>query len=109
MDFVKIKNDKRAEALYFYENNWKVYREFAMKEGYIRSFHLLKVKSEEGSDFDLILITEYASEAQFKQSEERFNAIIKATRPNGPKLLDDVKPADFRTTVFSKIAESDSP
>jgi hypothetical protein len=37
MDFVKIKDNKRAEALFFYENNWKVYRDIALEEGYIKS------------------------------------------------------------------------
>jgi len=41
MDFVKIKNDKKTEALYYYENNWKVYREVAVERGLIHSYQLV--------------------------------------------------------------------
>ena len=30
IDFVKIKEGKKTESLYFYENNWKVYRDIAL-------------------------------------------------------------------------------
>jgi len=106
MDFVKVKNGKTAEAAFFYENNWKVYREIALKKGFIRSYRLLKTEPESGSDFDLILVTEYADAEQLKLSEERFNAIIKEINPGAPKLLNGVAPADFRQILFSKKAET---
>ena len=37
-EFVKIKNNHREEAVFYYENNWKVLREAAVKKGYIHSF-----------------------------------------------------------------------
>lgn len=56
--------------------------------------------------FDIILITEYADSVQLRLGEERFQKIIKETRPNGPRLLNEHKPADFRQNVFTKQAES---
>jgi hypothetical protein len=106
MDFVKVKNAKTAEATFFYENNWRVYREIALKKGFIRSYRLLQTELEGGPDFDLILITEYADAEQLKLSEERFNTIIKEINPGPPKLLNGVPPADFRQFVFSKKAET---
>jgi len=38
---VKIKNEKRAEALYFYENNWKILRENAPEKGIIHYLNFL--------------------------------------------------------------------
>ncbi len=106
IDFVKIKDGKRAEAMFFYENNWKKYRDAALAKGFIRSYELLANTSDKVKDYDLLLITEYADENQFRQSEDRFNQIIKEVAPQGPKLLDDLKPADFRTNVSSVTTQA---
>jgi hypothetical protein len=102
MDFVKIKNGKQKEALFFYENNWKVYRDIALEKGYIKSYKLVTTLADSIANFDLILITEYADSLQEKLSEERFQLIIKEKSPNGPKLLNDLKPNDFRQNLFLK-------
>jgi hypothetical protein len=106
IDFVKIRNNKQKEVLFYYENNWKVYREIAVKKGYIKSFRLLKTTSDTLANFDLILMTEYADSAQLKFSEERFQGIIKEVRPDGPKLLNDLRANDIRQSVFLKWAET---
>ena len=41
MDFVKIKNNHTEEALYYYDNNWKVLRDMAMEKGFIKSYQIL--------------------------------------------------------------------
>ena len=96
MDFVKIKEGKKAEALYFYENNWKLYREIALKKKVIESYQLMEVAQDSLSNFDLILITSYRDSLQFLQSEENFRPIINETRPNGPVLLNHLTPADIQ-------------
>jgi len=104
MDFVKIKNDKKAEVLYYYENNWKIYREMALKKEVIISYRILTTTPDSTSDFDLIMITEYADSSHFNLAEERFQKIIKEIRPNGPILLNEIKPADFRQNILTKTA-----
>lgn len=106
IDFVKINNDKISEARYYYENNWKVYRDIAIDKGYIKSYRLLTTTKDSSSNFDLIIITEYTDSIQFKASEANFQKIIKEVRPNGPKLLNDLKPNDFRKSLFLKQAET---
>lgn len=95
---VKIKNEKRAEALYFYENNWKVLREKALEKGIIHSYEFVVVKPNEKADFDVILITRYKDQAQFEKSEENFRPLLE-TRGN-VKLLNETKPDNFRKSVF---------
>lgn len=99
-DFVKIKDGRRDEALFFYENNWKIYREEAKKRGVIESFELVDARSEKNADFDLILITRYRGEDQYKNSEKNFEPILKQLRPNGPALKNALKPEEFRQNVF---------
>ena len=106
VDFVKIKDGKRAEAIYYYENNWRLYREEALRRGLIHSYELIDAKSEANSDFDLILITRYLGPVQLRDSEKNFEPILKQMRPNGPILKNEIKPADFRQSVFLYTGES---
>jgi hypothetical protein len=106
IDFVKIKNNKRQEVLYFYENNWKVFRDIALKNNYIVSYKLLITSADSAGNFDLILLTEYADSTQFKLSEDRFQKIIKEIRPDGIKLLNELKPNEFRQNLFFKKTET---
>jgi hypothetical protein len=106
MDFVKIKEGKKAEAIYYYKNNWKLYREIALGKKVIQSYELVEAAPDSLNNFDLILITTYKDSVQYLQSEENFRPILAAARPNGPALLNEVQPADFRQNVFYKIATS---
>jgi hypothetical protein len=106
MDFVKIKDGKKAEAMYFYENNWKLYREEALKRKIIQSYQVMETMPDSLNNFDLILITVYKDSAQYSKSEENFRPLLATLRPNGPVLLNNVKPADFRVNLFFKTTHT---
>ena len=106
IDFVKVLNDRHPEAIFYYENNWKVYRDMALERGYILSYQLIKTSADSIADFNLVLVTEYADSLQLKNSEENFQKIIKEVRPNGPRLLNDLQPKDFRHNLYLKRAET---
>jgi hypothetical protein len=99
IDFVQIKNNKRAETVFYYDNNWKVYRDIALERGLIKSYRLFEIIQDSTKSFDLILITEYSDSVQFNAREENFQKIIKEKRPNGPIQLNDLKPNDFRSLL----------
>lgn len=101
VDFVKVKDGKLAETLFYYEQNWLKYREEALKQGYIIAYKLLKADASQQNAFDLMLMTEYASPEQQSKAEEHFQPIIRRLNPNGPKLLNHLKPAEFRENVHS--------
>lgn len=103
MDFVKITEGKKDEAMFFYANNWKVYRDLAIQKNVIRSYELVEAAPDSLNNFNLILITVYKDSVQYAQSEENFRPILKELRPNGPLLLNGLKPNDFRKNVFVKI------
>lgn len=106
IDFVKIKDGKRDEAIYFYENNWLFYRTEAVKRGVIDSYEMIDARSEKQAAFDLILITRYRGEEQFKNSEAAFAPIIKQLTPNGPFLKFNSKPDEFRELVSSYVGKA---
>ena len=102
VDYVKIKDGKKAEALFYYEQNWKRYREEALRRGYIKSYNILLAQPDSLQNFDIMLMTEYADSTQLSKVEENFQPIIRELNPNGPKLLNNLKPAYFRDTVYNK-------
>lgn len=106
MDFVQVKEGHRAEAVFFYENNWKLYRDIAVKKGFILSYRLEEVVADSAGTFNLVLITEYRDSVFYQNSEANFREILATARPNGPLLLNHLQPADFRTNLFVKITRN---
>lgn len=104
IEAVKIKNEKRAEALFYYQNNWQKLREKAIEKGFIHSFELIETKADEKAGFDIVLITRYLNQAQFDKSEENFQELIK--QRGELKLLNDLKPNDFRENIFVTTGKS---
>ena len=100
IDFAKIKDGRRDETLFYYENNWKLYRDEALKRGVIHSYELLEPIPGTTTPFDLILTTRYNCEDQYKNSEKNFEPILKELRPNGPLLKNQFKPDEFRQSAF---------
>ena len=100
MDFVKVLNDNRQETLYYYQNNWKIHRERAVKKGYIHSFRLLESTDGDEPDFDFILITTYQSQEQYDKREDNFGELIESH--GDLRLLNDKEPGQFRKIVFSR-------
>jgi len=102
IEYVEILNNNRDEAIHFYENNWKVFREKALEMKYISSFNMHILNEEGESDVDILLITEFANQKEFALSEARFQDIIKSMRPKGPVLLNEHKADTFRRSVQVK-------
>ncbi|MEP2669678.1 MAG: hypothetical protein ABJH04_11815 [Cyclobacteriaceae bacterium] len=100
IDFVQILNDNREEAVYYFQNNWKVLRDMAVERGYIDSFQVLEVPASEKEPFQLMLITTYVHKGQYDLREDHFRELISEKGPL--KLLNEKKPEDFRKTLFSK-------
>ena len=67
----------------------------------VDSYEYIDAISAKDSAFDIILITRYRSEEQFRNSEKAFEPIIKELTPNGPFLRGTSKPDDFREVVFA--------
>lgn len=100
VDYVKIKDGRREEAMFFYENNWKLYREEALKSGVIHSYQMLESVPPTTAPFDIVLITWYKNEEQHKNSEKNFEPILKKLRPYGPTLKNGLGIDDFRQSLF---------
>ena len=100
IEFVQILDDNKEEALFYYQNNWKVLREMAVKKSYIDSFELLEVEFTEDQPYHIILMTTFANKDQFEKREEYFEELIKAKGPL--RLLNEKKPSEFRKNLYLK-------
>lgn len=98
LEIVKVKDGLWQEALFFFENNWKVYRKNAIKQGIISSYQLLINKADSVSN-NIILITQYPDSLAYANSVENFQPILEKIRPNGPVHLNEKQRKDFIETV----------
>lgn len=103
VDVMRIDKSRKAEALYYFENNWRVFREEAISQGVITGYQFYETESDGTLEF--VLITEFKDENQYANSEANFEPILKKLRPDGPIMLNDVKPAEFRKSVSTKMAK----
>lgn len=100
IDFVQILDDNKMEVEYYYNNNWKVLREMAIKKGYIHSYQLLEVTYSDDAPFHLMLITTYLNHQQYDMREDHFTELIIERGPI--KLMNNKEPDAFRKIIFSK-------
>lgn len=95
VDLVKAKASYEKEALYFYEKNWKAFREEAKRKKVISGYSMFRSPTDSTGYFDITLITEYKNAAAHAQAEEKFGPIMKKISPNGPQYLNTVKREEF--------------
>lgn len=93
-DYVKIVDGKDKEAYHFYENNWAEFRRFALVNGFISGFRMMKSESQE---YDIILETSYTDRAQLNAIEKHFKNWYEQNP--SPNLLNDLRPNDFRENI----------
>ncbi len=103
IDFVQILNHNKKEALFYYENNWKVLRDKALEKEYIHSYQLLETPVTAGEPFQLMLITTYANKDQHELAEERFDELI--AEKGDLRLMNQKNPGEFRKVLFNKTAK----
>jgi len=100
IEFVQVVNNNKEEALFYFQNNWKVLRDKAIEQNYIHSYQLLETPASDEAPFQIMLITTYQNKAQYDLREDHFQELIKER--GGLKLLNDKKPKEFRKSLFSK-------
>lgn len=112
VDRVRVLDGRVAETLYYYQNNWLVYRVAAARAGHIESYELLVDRSVAG-DETLLLITVYRDREQYEAREANFAELMTAASPSGPRLLNDLRPPEFREVedlgTFESLATSATP
>ena len=96
---VEILDNNKAEALFYFNNNWKVLREKAKAKNYISSFSIVETEFSETHPFHIKLITVYENKEQYENREAHFQELIKES--GGLKLLNDKSPNEFRKSVSS--------
>ena len=94
IEYVKVLNNHEDEVLFFYENNWLVFRKYAEKHGFIEGYEIKQVAD---SDYDIILTTTYKDEQQEDSIEVHFKKWM--STQSGANLLNELTPKDFRKSI----------
>ena len=102
IDYVEVLNNNKAEALFYYQNNWEQLRIKAIEKDYIENYQLLETQPTENTAYSFILITTYKSKLQYYASEANFNKLIEES--DGLKLMNEKKPGDFRKVILHNDA-----
>lgn len=100
IEFVEVLDNNKEEALFYFQNNWKVLRDKAVKRNYIHSYQLLETPTSDEAPFQIMLITTYQNKAQHELREDNFQELVKES--GELKLLNNKKPGEFRRSLFSK-------
>jgi len=103
LDFLKVKPGMFGKALNLLDIGWVRARVEAKKQGAIASYQRLEEEPTGESEWDIILSTEYPSEAAYKKREEAFGPIIKGFFPNGPPQVGGLTKKDLYDIVSSRV------
>lgn len=98
VDLVTVTDGLHDEAIYFYENNWRKFRDDAKARGYISGYQLLV-----DPDGTILLITVYPDQARYDEREANFREVMPA---DGPDLLNDAQPREFSRYESLGVFES---
>lgn len=98
IDFVEALDGYKAEALFYYQNNWQVLREMALEKGYIQAYQFMEVPYSKEMPYHFMLITTYANKEQYDKREANFEKLIKAR--GELRLKNDKKPNEFRKVLY---------
>ncbi len=99
LQFVQIIDDNTDEALYYFQNNWRKLREKAVEQGIIASYEFIRTERTDDYPIDIILMTTFQNEEQYDNREKNFQVIMEGRQLD---LLNELKPGDFRKTLFVK-------
>ena len=97
IDYVQVLNGNRAETLHYYQHNWKLLREKAVKRKFLHSYELLETQPTEERPYQFILVSTYENQAQYDKREDNFAELIEERGPRN--LLNEKQPAEFRKIV----------
>ncbi len=103
-DFATVRPNQRGAAIYFWEKNWKYFRDTALAKGYIKAYRLLEAEPDSSGNFNFILMTAYADSTAYAQAESNFEPIMKRLRPTGPLMPAQTK----RSDIFQKVIWKDA-
>ncbi|NOT49209.1 MAG: hypothetical protein HOP17_15880 [Acidobacteria bacterium] len=75
ISFIQIKPGMDAAYLNYLANDWKREREALKKDGQIVSYKVIQTEGHSGTDFNLLLMTEYRDLATMEANQSKADAL----------------------------------
>jgi hypothetical protein len=113
MESMKVKSGMLAITLGYLDDNWMRVREEAKRQGAVLSYHRIAEGGSQGSDREIVLLTEYKNQASYDAREKLFSSIRKEL-PNNAFVIRGGLPRQqdlydiMNTRVFQDYSDIDS-
>jgi len=103
--FIKVKPGMDVAYLNYLSGAWKAEQEAAKKEGLTLSYKVLVTEAHGGTDWNLLLMTEYKNLASMEAGEEKFEALAQKLIGDDEKQMQGYKDRlEIREVMGSRLA-----
>jgi hypothetical protein len=108
IDFVQTKDGQFENYQKYLNANWRAAREEMRRDGAVVSYAVLVEPAGIGVDWNIILMTEYASEVAYDAREQSYGRAVARIRPGsqGPILIDGKGPRDLADIKSSRVVHT---
>jgi len=105
MEFIKVKPGMFGMALGSLDDDWMRVREEAKRRGAVLNYHRIAELSGPQGDGNIVLLTEYKSQATYDVSERLFESIRDQLPKSTSGLLRPPEPEDLYSTVNTRVLQ----
>jgi hypothetical protein len=103
MEFIKVKPGMFGLTLGYLDDNWMHVLEKAKQQGAILNYHRIAEQGGPQSDGNIVLLTEYKSQATYDAREKLFDSIQKQLPKNTADVVRPHKQEDLYDTVGTRV------
>ena len=103
--FIRMKPGMDTAYLTYLGGDWKRNQEALKKEGMILSYRVLSTEAHAGTDWNLILMTEYKDLAALEANEDKSDAILQRVIGDDQKQMQGYRDrSDIREVLGGRLA-----
>jgi len=103
MEFIRVKPAMFGFTLGYLDDNWMRVRDIAKREGAILSYNRIAEKVNEGSDGNIVLLTEYRNQAAYDARETLFDSIRKQLANDTAGVIRPSRQEDLYETIGTRV------
>ena len=105
VSFIRIKPGMDTAYMTYIAGQWKAEQEAMKKEGMVLSYKVLSSEAHNGTDFNLMLMTEYKDLATMEANEDKADALAQRVIGDDQKQMQGYKERlEIREVLGSRLA-----
>ena len=103
MEFIKVKPGMFGFTLGYLDDNWMRIRDIAKRQGAILSYKRIAEKGDRESDGNIVLLTEYKSQAAYDGREALFDSIRKQLPEDTSGVVRPSRQEDLYESIGTRV------